>query len=89
MTEKSIGHLLEAKPINHISMGLDGNKTVTHAYEIKYRYKVHSISYNSTDRIPNNSTYSKFINDIFENNKRTFPIKYDSKAPNSSQIVIN
>lgn len=84
-TGKTIGTVLSIDPIEQISMGETGNKTVAHSYTIRYSFQVKSKTYIVSEQVPNTIRIQKSINRLDKQNKVS--VKYDEKKPEHSQII--
>ncbi len=88
LTIITTGDYISSKPIEQLSQGRTGNKTVTEGYEINYSYWVINKIYYGVDKIPSGVKNLKFIHLLFANTSQKLNIKYDPVHPEKSQIVI-
>lgn len=79
------GIAISIKPMEQISMGHDGNKTVVYNYSIRYAFHAKSKRYEVSEAIPATLKIRKTLNQLKPKDEVT--IRYDAKNPRNCQAV--
>lgn len=86
-TKYATANLIAIKPNESISMTETGNKIVVDSYDIRYRFSVKNVNYESIDIIPNSTRNKSLMTQLYNEKNKKLKIKYDPTRPSNSVII--
>ena len=83
------GEIISAEPIDRIKQSKwKGTEILVDSYEIRYRYNVDGLEFESTDIIPKTPKNGKYLNTILDRKATdTFIVRFDLKDPDKSILI--
>ena len=80
-------HFIKWHRITNVSQGYTGSVTTTAGFEITYSYFVNNQEFIERDKVPNTTSFQKFLGKLQYDEIENFTIKYDPQDPSNSQII--
>lgn len=77
------------KPIKHVSMDYDGNRTFIRAYEVGYQFYINGSYHTASDYIRNSIDNQDFINKINTKKLTSVQIAYNPEDVTQTRIIKN